>query len=110
MTDEQQERLKQIRLRWSQPSFPDQVFTSHVKQDIDFLLSLYDSQADTIIVPLIPISAQEAATSMRSRCVEKLRQHAELCRYGHHDARNELLDVMAQLKSLPLEQGEQEKQ
>lgn len=44
-SNEREERLKQIRERWSRMNMPQTVFTSHCKGDIDFLLSLLDSQA-----------------------------------------------------------------
>lgn len=96
-SDERDERLKQIRERWARTTFPDQVFTSHVKQDIDFLLSLLDSYAtlprpvhrnyecmttvtdETLWCPTCACRAEylrghkTAATIMRDLCVEKVK-------------------------------------
>lgn len=98
MTEEQAERLRQIRERWSQAMLPEQLFTSHVKQDIDFLLSLYDSQtvslqaADNRVglvsgfgAALRTKATEDTATAMRDKCVEKIQEIANAWRRDRGD-------------------------
>lgn len=74
MTDEQQEQLRQIRERWARQNMPQTVFTSHCKADIDFLLSLLDSQLKPDCYPdMIAVNKEHAATLMRSACIEKVK-------------------------------------
>lgn len=82
-SNEREERLKQIRERWSRMNMPQTVFTSHCKGDIDFLLSLLDSQAaepvtyyneDGSYNPVGKNIADHAATQMRDQCAAKVRE------------------------------------
>lgn len=119
MTEEQTERLKQIQ-RWrmlhvSANSDP-YADLARAFSDIDFLLSLPDSRAvqmgkweftaDELERRYLNATRQGTATTMRSRCVEKIREYLTDCR---DEERGILEAVAAELESLPLDQVEQEK-
>lgn len=129
-TDERKERLKQIRerreaytrlpVRYEYPDLPNW-------GDIDFLFSLYDSQAAlppgewcrclrqkghenrTIECLDSQQVSRIAATLMRAKCVEKVNEIAKSW-LSSHAAKGALHEVVAALESLTLDQVEQEKQ
>lgn len=142
MTDEQRERLKQIRERLTAHQIEATKYHSHewakgnalhyheAPDDIEFLLSLLDSQAtgsnaarmvaETIAADLgyqggtqnqralaatIETALDNFTTAMRSRCVEKVRGLMEYEVNGHRQGA--FLDAVIAIESLLLDQAEQ---
>lgn len=132
MTDEQRERLKQIRERRHAATLPaNQRGLLHTASwvDIDFFLSLLDSHAlncNAADWAIERVQSEylrgrvEGTTSMRSRCVEKVEAMADEWTLlwqkdltGDHGDKHVYSmvarKIAKELKSLPLEQVEQEK-
>lgn len=122
MNTDERERLKQIRERHRLAVFAYKGEKPPIAVgDIDFLLSLLDSEAALDCRPnMIAINREHAAVLMRDKCVEKVREYGEFhlaemkyqSRAGQEDEANAHAsrsvaadELAAQLKSLTLDQG-----
>lgn len=96
MTTEQLERLKQIRQRHHMAAFAyKNQLPPQAVSDIDFLLSLLE---------------QNAATTMRSRCVEKVRAIGAKIQPGedYTEFHALIVEIIEDLEAITLEQQEKQ--
>lgn len=115
---EREQRLKEIRERRSRNTGPSFGYTAELCADIDFLLSLLDSQAADGDLSHCALCedpnfiyrdcALAAATRMRERCVARVKQLLpEYEKLDHAPPSNALREVITALESLTLNEKDE---